>query len=74
MEDAINVEQEKDEQFLSYSTEINRLNNDISKNNVKITGLNKQIRILRNEIQEIASQIENRNSEREALDNLIKEA
>ena len=73
LEDAINVEQEKDEQFLSYSTEINRLNNDISKNNVKITGLNKQIRILRNEIQEIASQIENRNSERDALDNLIKD-
>ena len=73
LEDAINVEQEKDEKFLSYSTEINRLNNDISKNNVKITGLNKQIRILRNEIQEIASQIENRNSEREALDNLIKD-
>ena len=73
LEDAINVEQEKDEQFLSYSTEINRLNNDISKNNVKITGLNKQIRILRNEIQEITSQIENRNSEREALDNLIKD-
>ena len=72
LEDAINVEQEKDERFLSYSTEINRLNNDISKNNVKITGLNKQIRNLRNEIQEIASQIENRNSEREALDNLIK--
>jgi len=73
LEDAINVEQEKDEQFLSYSTEINRLNNDISKNNVKITGLNKQIRTLRNEIQEIASQIENRNSERDALDNLIKD-
>ena len=73
LEDAINVEQEKDEQFLSYSTEINRLNNDISKNNVKITGLNKQIRNLRNEIQEIAEQIENRNSERKALDNLIKD-
>ena len=73
LEDAINVEQEKDEQFLSYSTEISRLNNDISKNNVKITGLNKQIRILRNEIQEIASQIKNRNSEREALDCLVKD-
>ena len=73
LEDAINVEQEKDEQFLSYSTEINRLNNDISKNNVKITGLNKQIRTLRNEIQEITEQVQNRNSEREALDNLIKD-
>ena len=71
LEDAINVEQEKDEQFLSYSTEISKLNNDITTNNVKITGLNKQIRNLGNEIQEITEQIQNRNSEREALDNLI---
>lgn len=71
LEDAINVEQEKDEQFLSYSTEINRVNNDISKNNVKITGFNKQIRTFRNEIQEIALQIKNRNSERETLEGLI---
>ncbi len=59
LEDAINVEQEKDKQFLSYSTEINRLNNDISHNNVKITGLNKQIRNLGHEIQEITEQIQN---------------
>ena len=71
LEDAINVEQKKDEQFLSYSTEISRLNNDISKNNVKITGFNKQIRIFRNEIQEITLQIKNRNSERETLEGLI---
>ncbi len=71
MEDAINVEQKKDEQFLSYSTEISRLNNDISKNNVKITGFNKQIRTFRNEIQEITLQIKNRNSERETLEGLI---
>ena len=73
LEDAINVEQEKDQQFLSYSTEINRLNNDISHNNVKITGLNKQIRNLGHEIQEIAEQIQNRNTERQALENLIKD-
>ena len=71
LEDAINVEQEKDEQFLSYSTEISKLNNDITTNNVKINGLNKQIRNLGHEIQEITEQIQNRNSEREALDNLI---
>jgi DNA repair exonuclease SbcCD ATPase subunit len=71
LEDAINVEQEKDQQFLSYSTEINKLNNDISHNNVKITGLNRQIRNLRNEIQEITEQVQNRNSERKALENLI---
>ena len=73
LEDAINVEQEKDQQFLSYSTEINRLNNDISHNNVTITGLNKQIRSLGHEIQEIAEQIQNRNSERQTLENLIKD-
>ena len=73
LEDAINVEQEKDELFLSYSTEISKLNNDITTNNVKITGLNNQIRNLRNEIQEITEQVQNRNSERKALENLIKD-
>lgn len=73
LEDTINVEQEKDAQFLSYSTEINKLNNDITTNNVKINGLNKQIRNLGHEIQEIAEQIQNRNSERKALENLIKD-
>lgn len=71
LEDAINVEQERDDQFLSYSTEITKLNNDISHNNVKISGFNKQIQNLRNEIQEIAEQIANRNSERKILENLI---
>jgi len=73
LEDAINVEQEKDKQFLSYSTEISTLNNDITTNNVKITGLNKQIRNLGHEIQEITEQIQNRNTERKALENLIKD-
>jgi len=73
LEDAIHVEQEKDQLFLSYSTEITRLNNGISHNNVKITGLNKQIRNLGHEIQEITEQIQNRNTERKALENLIKD-
>jgi DNA repair exonuclease SbcCD ATPase subunit len=73
LEDAINVEQEKDQLFLSYSTEISKLNNDITTNNVKITGLNKQIRNLGHEIQEITEQIQNRNTERQALENLIKD-
>ncbi len=73
LEDAINVEQEKDQQFLSYSTEISKLNNDITTNNVKITGLNKQIRNLGHEIQEITEQIQNRNTERKTLENLIKD-
>jgi DNA repair exonuclease SbcCD ATPase subunit len=73
LEDAINVEQEKDEQFLSYSTEISRLNNEITTNNVKITAINKQIRNLGHEVQEITEQIQNRNSERRTLEKLIKD-
>ena len=73
LEEAINVEQEKDQKFLTYSTEINRLNNDISTNNVKVTGLNRQIRTLRNEVQEITNQIQNRNSEKCVLEGLIKD-
>jgi DNA repair exonuclease SbcCD ATPase subunit len=73
LEETINVEQEKDNQFLSYSTKISRLNNDISHNNVKISGFNKQIQNLRKEIQEITEQIQNRNSERKVLENLIKD-
>jgi|TARA_B100002019_G_C21272243_1_gene603036 DNA repair exonuclease SbcCD ATPase subunit len=73
LEEAINVEQEKDQKFLTYSTEINRLNNDISTNNVKVTGLNRQIRTLRNEVQEITNQIQNRNSEKCVLEGLVKD-
>jgi len=73
LEDAINVEQDKDKQFLSYSTEISKLNNETTTNNVKITGLNKQIRNLGHEIQEITEQIQNRNTERQVLENLIKD-
>jgi DNA repair exonuclease SbcCD ATPase subunit len=73
LEDTINVEQEKDKLFSSYSTEINKLNNDISHNNVKISGLHRQSRNLRNEIQEITEQIQNRNTERKTLEKLIND-
>ena len=67
LEDAINVEQEKDIEFANCSSEINRLNNDISTNNVRISGINKQIKNLRKEIQDVADQVSNRNTERETL-------
>lgn len=73
LEDTINVEQEKDKLFASYSTKINKLNNDISHNNVKISGLYRQSKNLRNEIQEIAEQIQNRNTERKVLEKLIND-
>ena len=70
LEAAINVEQEKDIEFVNCSSEINRLNNDISTNNVRISGINKQIKNLRKEIQDVADQVSNRNTERETLKNL----
>jgi DNA repair exonuclease SbcCD ATPase subunit len=73
LEDTINVEQEKDKLFASYSTKINKLNNDISHNNVKISGLHRQSKNLRNEIQEITEQIQNRNTERKVLEKLIND-
>ena len=73
LEDTINVEQEKDKLFASYSTKINKLNNDISHNNVKISGLYRQSKNLRNEIQEITEQIQNRNTERKVLEKLIND-
>ena len=73
LEDAINVEQEKDKLFTSYSAEITKLNNGVSHNNVTISGLHRQSKNLRNEIQEISEQIQNRNAEREVLEKLIKD-
>lgn len=70
LETAINVEQEKDTQFTNCSSQINKLNNDISTNNVKISGINRQISNLRKEIQDVADQVSNRNTEREALKTL----
>ena len=70
-ETAINVEQEKDIEFTNCSSEINRLNNDISTNNVRISGINRQISTLRKEIQDVVcDQVSNRNTERETLRNL----
>jgi DNA repair exonuclease SbcCD ATPase subunit len=73
LEDAINVEQERDKLFTSYSSKITKLNNGVSHNNVTISGLHRQSKNLRNEIREIGEQIQNRNTEREVLEKLIKD-
>jgi len=73
LEDAINIEQERDKLFASYSSQITKLNNGVSHNNVTISGLHRQSKNLRNEIQEIGEQIQNRNTEREVLEKLIKD-
>ena len=51
LEQAINKEEERERQFTTLSKEITNLNNDISKNNARIAGCQRQVRDLESEIQ-----------------------
>jgi DNA repair exonuclease SbcCD ATPase subunit len=68
LEGAIKEEEERERQFTALSKEISKLTNGISQNNVKISGCQRQIRSLESEIQRIAEQLANRNSEHEKLE------
>jgi DNA repair exonuclease SbcCD ATPase subunit len=68
LEETIKLEQERERQFTVLSKEILRLTNEISQNNTKINGCQRQIRDLEHEIQTIANQLENRNTEHEKLE------
>ena len=70
LKSSITEEQEKETKFLQLSKQITSLNYDISTNNTKITEYQRQSRDLEIEIQEITSQIENRNAERSVLKEL----
>jgi len=67
LEKAIEKEEERERQFVQLSKETTKLTNEISQNNIKISGFQNQIRELEEEIQTITSQLENRNSEHEKL-------
>ena len=67
LEKAITNEEEREHQFTQLSQEISTLNNDISQNNTKISGFQRQIRDLESEIQTITDQLQNRNTEHEKL-------
>ena len=68
LEQTIKFEQERERQFIALSQEITKLTHGISKNNTKI-GLNqRQIRDLEYEIQTITSNLQNRNTEHEKLE------
>ena len=67
LEKTIKFEQERERQFNSLSKEITKLNNDISKNNTRISGCQRQIRDLESEVQRITEQVANRNTEHEKL-------
>jgi DNA repair exonuclease SbcCD ATPase subunit len=68
LEQAIRDEEKRESQFSLFMKEITKLTNDISQNNTKISGYQKQIRDLESEIQTITKQLENRNTEHEKLE------
>ena len=67
LEGAIKEEEERERQFLLLSKEITTLTHGISKNNTLISSCQRQIRDLESEIQRIADQLANRNTEHEKL-------
>lgn len=70
LEKTIKSEEEKENQFLLLSGEISKITNLITQNNIKISGCQKQIKSFETEIQEISSQLENRNIEFKKLEEL----
>jgi DNA repair exonuclease SbcCD ATPase subunit len=67
LEQAINKEEGRERQFTTLSKEITTLTHGISQNNIKIAGCQRQVRDLESEIQRIADQLANRNTEHEKL-------
>ena len=68
LENTIKFEQERERQFNNLSQEITKLTHGISQNNTRISLNQRQIRDLENEIQTIAENLANRNSEHEKLE------
>ena len=68
LESTIKFEQERERQFNALSREITKLTHDISQNNTRINLNQRQIRDLENEIQTTTSNLQNRNTEHEKLE------
>ena len=68
LESAIKFEQERERQFNALSQEITNLTHGISQNNTRISLNQRQIRDIEHEIQTITSNLQNRNSEHEKLE------
>ena len=67
LEEAIKEEEDRERHFTNVSKEITSLTHGISKNNTLISSCHRQIRDLESEIQRIADQLANRNTEHEKL-------
>jgi len=68
LEETIKAEQKREQQFTEVSKEITKLTHGISKNNTRVSGYQRQIRDLEQEIQRLTSQLANRNTENEKLE------
>ena len=68
LESTIEFEQTRERQFNALSKEITKLTHGISQNNTRISLNQRQIRDLEHEIQTIASNLQNRNTEHEKLE------
>ena len=67
LEDAIKEEELRESTFISLSQEVTNLTHGISQVNTKVSGYQKQVRDLEQEIQTITTQLEERNTEHEKL-------
>ena len=67
LDSKIGEEQLKESQYNKLSQEVTTLNNEVSKNTIRVSGLQRQCRDLESEIQRITDQLANRNSEHEKL-------
>jgi len=63
----IKEEEQRESKFAELSQEVVSLTHEISQNNVRISGLQRQCRDLESEIQRITDQLANRNTEHEKL-------
>ena len=68
LEESITEEENRERLFTKLSSEVTSLTHDISQNNVRIAGYQRQVGDLQSEIQTLTSQLQNRNSEHEKLE------
>ena len=70
LQQSIEIESQKQQNFITFSKEVSNLNNEINFNNVKISGLRKQIEEFESEIQTLTSSNKDANIEHAKLKSL----
>jgi len=68
LEETIKSEEERERQFNILSKEITKLTHEVSQNNTKISGCQRQIKDFESEIQILTNQLKNKNTEHEKLE------